>query len=175
MKRLFVILALVGSMAAMASCSATQSAAASEKDAATQQLVQQMLDKRMYKVDFDRAFPMAGPSFALNYPYFVSVIGDRVESFLPYFGRAYTIPFGGGEGLSFEAPITGYSVKEGKKGQHLITFNARSDEDDYTFNLEIYPTGEAFLNINAINKQGMSFDGNMDLDPKFEVIKVKTE
>ena len=172
MKRLFIILALAGGMAAMSSCSSTRTAAQSAADEQNAQLVTRMLDKKMYKVDFDRAFPMPGPSFTLNYPYFVSVIGDRVESFLPYFGRAYSIPYGGGEGLRFEAPITGYTVKDGRKGQQVITFNARTSEDDYTYSFEIYPSGETYLNVNAVNKQGMSFSGTMDLEPEFEVIKV---
>ncbi len=177
MKRLFIIIALAGMTAT--ACSTTQSstkstaktASTSAADAQNQQLVQQMLDKKMYKVDFDRAYPTSGPSFALTSPYFVSVTGDRVESYLPYFGRAYSIPYGGGEGLRFEAPITDYTAQTGKKGQQVISFNARTSEDDYTFNYEIYNTGEAYLNINAVNKQGMSFSGNVDLEPDFKAVK----
>ncbi len=171
MKRIgFIILALAGMMAA--GCSATKPAASSEAQAAQQQHVDNMLQNRLYKVDFTRAYPMSGPAFALTYPYYMSVIGDRVESFLPYFGRAWSIPYGGGEGLRFNAPITGYTVKEGKKGRTEISFNARTDEDSYLFSLEVYPGGSSYLTVSPLQKQTISFDGKIDLDPEFELKKV---
>lgn len=172
MKRLGLIAVILAGVVSITSCSSTRSVVHSEADEVRQQFIGQMLQKKMYKVDFTRAYPQGGPSFTMNYPYFVSVIGDRVESFLPYFGRAYSIPYGGGEGLHFEAPVRDYSMKEGKKGQQVITFNARTDEDDYNFNLEVYPSGEAYLSINAVHKQGMSFSGNIDEDPEFEVLRL---
>ncbi len=157
----------------MFACSATRSAAMTEADAVKSARVVEMLQNKLYKVDFDRAFPMSAPSFALNYSYFVSVIGERVESFLPYFGRAYNIPYGGGEGLRFVAPVTDYKTETGRKGQYEISFNARTDEDEYTFNLEVYPTGEAYLTISSIQRQTISFSGSVDLDPEFEAVRVE--
>jgi hypothetical protein len=171
MKKLFL---LVATVAAMTACGTNRGASVpSEAQLAQERLVQTMLDAKMYKVDFKMAIPQTGRSFSLTYPYFVSVIDNRVESFLPYFGRAYTLPYGGGEGLNFEATITNYTVKTGRKGQWQISFEARTVEDNYTFNLDIYPSGESYLNIGAINKQGMSFSGAIDPEPEFEAVRVE--
>jgi hypothetical protein len=92
---LFTIMA--GTLAlAVAGCSPAKSALMSEADAVTNRQIDKMLSERLYKVDFDRASPVAAPPFFLTYPYYISVIDDRVESFLPYFGRAYNVPYGGG-------------------------------------------------------------------------------
>lgn len=131
-----------------------------------------MLDKRLYKVDFTRAFPMSGPSFPLTYSYFISVIDDRVESFLPYFGRAYSLPMDGGEGLRFVTPITGYTDTPGRNGKRIISFTARTQEDSYDFRLEVFPTGASHLTVNSGRKQSISFSGDIDLEPDFDVIRI---
>ena len=166
--------ALIVTMAvSMFACSATRSAVVTEADAVKSAQVAEMLQNRLYKVNFDRAFPMSAPSFALNYPYYISVIEDRVESFLPYFGRAYNIPYGGGQGLRFAGSIVDYKVETGRKGQYEISFGAKTAEDDYTFNLEVFPTGEAYLTVTSVQRQAISFSGEIDLDPEFKVVKVE--
>jgi hypothetical protein len=171
MKRVSFIVALFG-LLVMSSCGATSGVARSETDKANAEVVASMLTNRLYKMDFNRGYPTAGPSLPLNYPYFVSIIRDRVESFLPYFGRAYNIPYGGGEGLRFTAPIENYKMTQGRKEQQIVTFDARTAEDSYQFRIEIYPTGETYLTVGASQKQAMSFSGQVDLDAKFEAIRI---
>lgn len=171
MKRLGLLMVILCAMA-LASCSSSKSAVRAAADAVTAEQVAYMLDKRLYKIDFSRAFPMSGPSFPLSYSYFISVIGDRVESFLPYFGIAYSLPMDGGEGLRFTAPITGYTDTSGRNGKRVISFTARTPEDSYDFRLEVFPTGSSHLTVNSGKKQNISFSGQMDLEPDFEVIRI---
>ncbi len=162
-------------LALSAGCSASRSVVMSEADQASAAQVDRMLTGRLYKVDFTRAYPMSAPSFALNYPYFISVIDDRVESFLPYFGRAYSVAYGGGEGLRFAAPITDYTDVVKRNGRREIRFTATTDEDRYEFSISIFPTGGCDLRIGATRKQSISFTGRMDLDPEFKVVRVNEE
>jgi hypothetical protein len=171
MKKVSFIAVILG-LAAIVSCGTASKATLSAADAANAEVVTTMLDNRVYKMDFDRAYPTAGPSFTLNYPYYVSIIRDRVESFLPYFGRAYNVAYNGGEGLHFDAPIEDYKTTKGRKGQLEVTFQARTTEDNYRFRIEVYPNGETRLSVSAMRKQSMSFSGHMDLDAEFEVIRV---
>jgi hypothetical protein len=166
--------ALLGILAlAVVGCSATRTARPSEADTAKARQVSKMLDEHLYKADFNRAHPMSAPSFPLTSPYFVSVIGERVESFLPYFGRAYNVPYGGGEGLRFAAPISDYAEKVTKRGVREITFRAKTQEDVYDFRLSVTPQGECNLSIAPGQKQQISFSGHIDLAPEFEVVRVK--
>ncbi len=153
-------------------CSVSRTAVVSDADRATASQVDEMLTSRLYKVDFTRAFPMSAPSFSLNYPYFISVINGRVESFLPYFGRAYTAVYGGGEGLRFAAPITNYTDVVKRNGRREIEFTATTDEDRYDFSLTVFPLGESDLTVTAFRKQSISFTGRVDLEPEFEAVRV---
>jgi hypothetical protein len=171
MKRVNFIVALLF-FVVMVSCGTTSKATRSATTEANAEVVTTMLQTRVYKIDFNRGFPIAGPSFAITSPYFVSVIKDRVESYLPYIGRAYNVPYGGGEGLNFDAPITDYKTTQDRKGRQIVTFNARTAEDNYQFRAEIYPSGVTHLTITSTQKQAISFSGNIDLDAEFELIQV---
>ncbi len=173
MKR-YLLMVFAGALAlAAAGCSASRSVTMSEADMVTAGQIEDMLSERLYKVDFTRAYPTSGPSFTLTSPYFISVIGDRVESFLPYMGRVYTAPYGGGEGLRFEGPIREYTRKTAKKERQEITFSVKTAEDDYDFALTVWPLGECSLTITPMNKQNISFSGAIDLSPEFEAVRVK--
>lgn len=167
------IILIVTMAVSMFACSTSRSAVSTQADAIKSGQVAEMLQNRLYKVDFDRAFPMSAPSFPLNYPYYISVIGDRIESYLPYFGRAYNIPYGGGEGLRFSAPISDYTMEAGRRDRHEISFDARTDEDNYTFDLEIYPDGSAYLTVLSSNRQSISFNGEIDFEPEFEAVRIE--
>jgi hypothetical protein len=171
MKKISLGVAMLAIMV-LTSCGTASKTVRSEVDKATAEVVTAMLQKEVYKMDFDRGYSSSGPSFPLNHPYYVSVIKGRVESFLPYIGRAYNVPYGGGEGLNFTAPISDYKMTQDRKARWIVTFDARTSEDRYRFRVEIYPAGEAYLSVQATQKQSISFSGHIDLDPEFELMRV---
>ena len=65
-------------------------------------MVREIVDSGRIKIDVDRAVPMAGRSVNLTSPYSLEIHGDSILSYLPYFGRAYSAPYGGGEGLTLK-------------------------------------------------------------------------
>ncbi len=132
-----------------------------------------MLSSRLYKIDFDRAYPATAQSFALNDYYFISVVGDRIESFLPYYGQVYTAIYGGTgeEGLRFEGTISQYVERRGRGGRWDISFRARTEGDTYNLGLRISPSGECNLTISSMRKQSISFTGSIDMDPEFEAAR----
>ncbi len=168
-----IVITMAIALALSAGCSASRSVVTSDADRAIADRVDNMLARRMYKVDFTRAYPQSAPSFTLNDRYFISVIDDRVESFLPYFGRAYTVPYGGGEGLRFAAPITGYTDELKRNGRREIEFTAITDEDHYEFSLTISPMGDTSLTVSAFRKQSISFTGRLDPTPDFEAVRAE--
>ena len=86
---------------------------------------------------------MGGQSIQLSPYYSLKVRNDSVYSYLPYYGRAYMLPYGGGEGLNFEAKVVDYKQEMGKKGSYEITFSARTQEDYYTFHVTVYDNGSS--------------------------------
>jgi hypothetical protein len=103
--------------------------------------------------------PMNGRSQTLTSPYSLEIKDDRVKSHLPYYGRAYSIPYGGGEGLNFEAEITGYKLSFDTKGKAVVEFETKTKEDQHGFRLEIFPNGSTSIHVTPVNRQAISFHG----------------
>ncbi len=106
---------------------------------------------------------MGGRTVNLTSPYGVELKGDSIYSHLPYYGRAYSIPYGGGDGLIFQEPVSNYTVKYDEKNKATITFTARSDEDRYDFRIEIFSNGSASLFVQPGNRQSINYQGNLVL------------
>lgn len=128
--------------------------------------VKEMIDGKQFTIDVNRALPMGGNSVNLTSSYSFELKGDSAISYLPYYGRAYSVPYGGGDGLRFEKPIAEYECSYDKKGVANIKFVTRTDDDRYRFSIQIYPGGSAYINVSPTNKQSISFLG--ELAPKKE-------
>lgn len=76
-----------------------------EKKEQKKEAVKKLIASENYKIDVRTAMPMRGRSIPLTSPYSLEIRNDSVISYLPYFGRAYSIPYGGGDGLNFRAPL----------------------------------------------------------------------
>ncbi len=133
-----------------------------EKKAGRAEAVAKALDARTFKVGVDYMIPRRGKSRALTSPYSVEVRGDSICSCLPYVGRGFNVPYGGGQGLNFSAAISQYEDEEGKKGRRLITIKVRSDEDSYTYRLTVYPDGQASLNVQPTERESISYRGELE-------------
>ncbi|CAK7057710.1 MAG: hypothetical protein PARBA_02095 [Parabacteroides sp.] len=128
--------------------------------------VKEMIDGKQFTIDVNRALPMGDNSVNLTSSYSFELKGDSAISYLPYYGRAYSVPYGGGDGLRFEKPIAEYECSYDKKGVANIKFVTRTDDDRYRFSIQIYPGGSAYINVSPTNKQSISFQG--ELAPKKE-------
>ena len=147
-----------------------------EKKARTERAVKEAIAAKQYKINVDRMQPMRGGSRILSIQrrgggsrnlttnYTLEIRNDSVFSYLPYFGVAYNAPYGGGKSLNFNASITGYTTRALKKGKIQIDFKTRSDEDNYEYRLTIFPDGSTSIHVQPMNKQSISFTGEMDTE-----------
>lgn len=135
-----------------------------EKKARTERAVKEAIAAKQYKINVDRMQPMRGGSRNLTTNYTLEIRNDSVFSYLPYFGVAYNAPHGGGKSLNFNASITGYTTRALKKGKIQIDFKTRSDEDNYEYRLTIFPDGSTSIHVQPMNKQSISFTGEMDTE-----------
>jgi len=117
------------------------------------------IEKRTFVVEVDRAIPLSGNSRILTSPYSLEVNGEEVKSYLPFFGRAYSIPYGGGDGLIFNSVISDYQLSYEKKGQVLIKFKTKSKEDRLVYRVHIFPNGSTLIDVTSDNRQQISFNG----------------
>ena len=135
-----------------------------EKKEQKKEAVKKLIASENYKIDVRTAMPMRGRSIPLTSPYSLEIRNDSVISYLPYFGRAYSIPYGGGDGLNFRAPLKEYDMKMDKKGNAVIEFVARNTVDRYEFRAKVYMNGEASINVNMQNRQSISFQGELEME-----------
>lgn len=132
-----------------------------EKKEQKKEAVKKLIVSENYKIDVRTALPMRGRSIPLTSPYSLEIRNDSVISYLPYFGRAYSIPYGGGDGLNFKAPLKEYSMEMDKKGNAMIKFTARNPEDNYEYRAKVYTDGSASIDVNMTNRQSISFQGDL--------------
>lgn len=123
--------------------------------------VREIVENGNYKIDVTRALPAQGRTVNLTSRYELEIKGDSVKSYLPYFGRAYNVPYGGGEGLRFEEKISDYSLTFDKKGTARIQFKAATREDRFVFNIQLFDNGSASINVTPTNRQQISFSGEL--------------
>ena len=107
---------------------------------------------------------MGGRTVHLTTPYSLEMRGDSAISYLPYFGRAYSLPYGGGDGMRFEESITDYQSTFDKKGTARIKFVARTKEDTFRFDVQVFSNGSAIISVTPTNRQNITYQG--ELAPK---------
>lgn len=110
--------------------------------------------------------PMRGRNITLSSPYSLEIRNDSVFSYLPYYGRAYSVPYGGGSGLIFNAPLKEYTMDLDKKGNAVIKFSARSPEDFFEFSAKVFSNGTASIDVIMQNRQSISYRGELDTENK---------
>ncbi|MDR0796187.1 MAG: DUF4251 domain-containing protein [Tannerella sp.] len=142
----------------LSGCVASKGAAMEEK-AAKEAALREAIDNRTFIVSVNKALPMGGSSRNLTSPYTLEINGEKVKSHLPYFGRAYTVPYGGGDGLIFDSDITDYQMSFDRRGKALIEFKTKSKEDQFVYRIHIFPNGTASIDVNSVNRQPISFSG----------------
>lgn len=125
--------------------------------------IKDLIEQGEYHVEVDRALPMGGRSVNLTSPYGFTIKGDSIYSHLPYYGRAYSVPYGGGSGLQFDKPVTDYTVSYEKDNKATIRFSARSDDDRYTFSVQIFSNGTASVFVQPTNRQSITYQGEIRL------------
>ena len=106
------------------------------------------------------ALPMSGTSRQLTSEYDLKVSKDAVVSYLPFFGRAYSLPYGATDGgFNFTSTKFDYSVSDRKKGGWQINIRPKDVADFREFSLLLSETGSGTLQVVSNNRQPISFTG----------------
>lgn len=125
--------------------------------------------KSSYDIEVIAALPSGRGQVILTSSYSLKISQDEVKSALPYYGRAYGVPYGGGRGLFFSGVPEEYSDLVSKPGQRKISFKVRTDEDLFIFNVAIdFPEDEsgdreatAFITVSSGQRQSISYRGRV--------------
>ena len=122
-------------MVLLTACNTGNRMAKAERQAEISRQVLASVEERQFTIAVDWMKPLRGMSKHLSYGYELKLNGDELDSYLPYVGEAQRLPYGGGKGLNFKAPVYNYSCVQ-SSGKALIDVWAR-DRDAISFQGEM--------------------------------------
>ena len=164
MKKLSIILLMLVSVS-MLYAQETRMTRKEAKAARKAQLVektQALVKSGTWQFDATQMLPTSGRSRTLTSSYRVIVKESEIDSYLPYFGRAYRAEYGSTDSpLSFKAEMSDLRMEDWKEGGWVISFKTENKNDILEYTFHIGKTGSATLKVNSTNRQQISFYGDI--------------
>lgn len=167
------------------------SAAAEKKqkaDTAAMGKIERLMKSRTFYIEVNEAYPSGNSSITIDSKYgqkriggdgYVSLTTNQGQIFfldtiatgrLPFFGRAYSVPYGEGGGIELEkAKIENESfkvIKKRKKQYIEYKFNARNRNDIFNFYIEVYANGKCTVNVTSNNRASIAYGGKLTPIPE---------
>ena len=161
MKRLFILFILAMGLGSLSLC-AQSSKRASERDAKAV-VVREKIESKNYVIKCDRMYPMRGQSKYVGSDYSITIKGDTVRSYLPYFGVAQSASYGGKNVLDFDKVCTDYTCKEDKKESLIVSFTVENENERLKYHLTIYPNGTVRVFIQPLKRDSISYSGELEI------------
>ena len=124
--------------------------------------VTQKVKSKNYTIEVNYANPMRWKQIYLNSDYDLRIKNDSAFAYLPFFGVAYSVPYGGDGGIKFSEPMSDYHITTNKKSDGWdIHFKIKAKETDYEIYLNIYNNGSSIISVNSFNKDAITFNGEI--------------
>ena len=121
-----------------------------------------MIESRNYIFKAQMANPQNSASRQLTSEYDLTISGDTIISYLPYFGRAYVAPANSSEGgIKFTSTNSEYNTVRDDKGWE-ITIKPKHAREVQELFLRVFDNGNATLQVISTNRQGISFNGYVE-------------
>lgn len=131
--------------------------------------IEQAVNHRHLMISVNQAIPMGHPSINLTSDYWVRLKNDSVWVYLPYYGRAYSVPYNGGGGFDFKGIRKNDQITQKKKQGYTWQFSVQTTEDNYQFDIWISLDGYASVSVNSNNRQPISYYGEYTLPDKASI------
>lgn len=125
--------------------------------------VKKMVNDQNYVFMAQMAYPLGWKTVQLNYDYNVIISKDSIDSYLPYYGRAYVAPINPTDsketGIQFKSKDFDYNDVLSKKSGWEVTIVPHDVKETRKFILSISESGYANLSVTSQNRQAISFNG----------------
>jgi hypothetical protein len=87
---------------------------------------------------------------------------DTINSYLPYFGRAYNADYGSREvGAQFTSSNFSYTENTNKKGERNIVIRPKDNKDIQEVRITIYDDGYAYVQLSFNQRQSIGYRGQI--------------
>ena len=122
--------------------------------------VGKILDAQRYVFKAQSVHPTRGRVVQLNTDYDLKVSPDTIQSYLPYFGRAYSAPIGESGGpMDFVSKDFEYARKARRKGGWDISIMPKDGKGVREMFLVVFENGSASLRVTSNNREPISYNG----------------
>ena len=130
-----------------------------EEKAAEKLRIEQSLEAREYRIDVNYMLPLRGPGKSVTGSYSLSIDESVIESNLPYFGVAYSVPYGGGKVLTFKDQIGEYRDSGWTKDRRTVVVTTNNGEDTITYTITVFDNGSTDISVHFRNREDISYRG----------------
>lgn len=125
------------------------------------QEIKALVESKNFIFDVRNVNPMGARSITPTTDYEVKITNDSVYSYLPYFGVSHSAVYGGSESpMIFSKPFESIDMQVIKKG-YLIKVAVKNGSDLLNFSFNISATGSTTLTVSSINRQAISYYGEV--------------
>jgi ABC-type oligopeptide transport system substrate-binding subunit len=155
---LLMTLALLG-----ASVYAAENPQKQDKKQKQKEQTEKLVNSKHFQFVARQAMPLGGKTLDLTTnPNFVRFYPDSIQADMPFFGRAYNVPYGGTGGIKFDGKPKKFDITPQKKGKgYLIQATVNDTNDSYSMTLSISNSGYGTLTINSNNRNSISYYGQI--------------
>ena len=142
-----------------------------ERELQKQKETEALIDSKNFVFEAQKVSPQGGRTLNLDYnTYFLKFNTERTTCDLPFFGRAFNVPYGGGDGgIKFEGIPEDIKIEK-KKKSYKVKAIVKGKDDVYTLYFDIFFDGGATLSVNSNNRASISYDGEVEA-PKADANK----
>lgn len=118
-----------------------------------------LLTNKSFVFKAQSAWPLQGTVVQLTPGYDMKLLQDSINTYLPYYGRAYTAGYTAEGGINFTSKKFDYKLKERPKGGWEITIKPSDARDISELTYSVSANGYATLQVLSNNRQTISFYG----------------
>lgn len=97
-------------------------------------------------------------------PNFLTIKGDSVTSYLPYYGeRQMQIAYDGRDGaIQFNGVMDEYRIEEGKSNSKIISFKAKSNLENFNVTITLFPNYNSEIVLRSTSRFFIRYTGGVE-------------
>ena len=129
------------------------------------QEMEKLVAGRHFQIEINRVYPQYGFDVSRFNPTGSILVQDSVaRGHLPFFGRAYSLPYGENGGIDFDNTMQRVSIKTVKRRKEKIivmSFSVRGTYDVYQMTIEAASNGTCSVSLNSNQRAQISYGGTI--------------
>lgn len=142
-----------------------------------------LVEKRNFTIESDWAYPQvstamqqvlnsgilqpgnaAGAISLIGNSNFLTITGDSITSYLPYFGeRQMSVDYGGRDSaIQLKGLIENYTEEKGKNNVSILKFDANSKSENFRVSIRLFPNLKSEIIILGATRFPISYAGRIE-------------